>query len=97
MAQAVCSDWLRRVTCRSVSFRIGQVRIMGFVRHFVSKRTTKRNVEKPQKFNEFSKLSTKSCVNRTMNNLNDCFTILKAITTRKTTLKMAILCRAICM
>ena len=36
MAQATsgkiaCSDWLRRVTCRSVICRIGPVRITGFV------------------------------------------------------------------
>ena len=51
-----CSDWLRRVTCRSVIFRNGPVRITGFVSHFVYKGTTKGNFEKPQKFNEFSKL-----------------------------------------
>ena len=37
------------------------------------KGTTKRNFEKPQKFNEFSKLGTKSCMSRTMNNLKDSF------------------------
>ena len=93
--EIACSDWLRRITCRSVSFRIGQVRITGFVSHFVYEGTTKGNFEKPQKFNEFSKLSTKSCMSRTMNNLKDSFTIMKAITTRKTTLKMTILCHAI--
>ena len=54
--------------------RIGPVRITGFVSHFVHERTTKRNFEK--KFNEFSKLSTKSCMSRTMNNLKECFTVL---------------------
>ena len=34
---------------------------------------------------------------RTMNNLKESFTIMKAITTRKTTLKMTILCHAISM
>ena len=42
MAQATfgeitCSNWLRRVTCRPVIFRIGPVRITGFVSHFVYK------------------------------------------------------------
>ena len=40
-------------------FRTGSVRNTGFVSHFVYKRTKKGNFEKPQKFNEFSKLSTK--------------------------------------
>ena len=66
MAQAtsgkiVCSNWLKRVTCRSVFFRNGPVPITGFVSHFVYKGTTIGNFEKPQKFNEFSKLSAKSC------------------------------------
>ena len=100
MAQATsgkiaCSDWLRRVTCRSVIFRIRPVRIAVFVSHFVYEATTKGNIEKPHKFNEFSKLSTKSCMSRTMNNLKESFTIMKAITTRKTILKMTILCHAI--
>ena len=100
MAQATsgkiaCSDWLRRVTCQSVIFRTGPVRITGFVSHFVYKGTTKRNFKKPRKFNEFSKLSTKSCMSRTMNNLKESFTVMKAITTRKTILKMTILCHAI--
>ena len=78
MAQAtsceiVCSDWLSSVTCRSVIFRIGQVRIAGFISHFVYKGTMKGNFEKPQEFNEFSKLSTKSCMSRTMNNLKESF------------------------
>ena len=47
--EIACSDWLRRVTCRSVSFRIGPVQIMGFVSHVVYKRTTKGNFEKPPK------------------------------------------------
>ena len=51
------SDWLRHVTCLSVSFRIGPVRITGFVSHFGYKGTTKENFEKPQKFNSFSKIS----------------------------------------
>ena len=34
-------------------------------------------------------------MSRTMNNLKESFTIVKAITTRKTTLKMTILCHAI--
>ena len=38
------------------------VRISGFVSHYVYKRTTKENFEKPQKISEFSKLSTKSCM-----------------------------------
>ena len=42
-----CSDWLRGVTCRSVIFRIGLVRITGFVSHFVHERTTKINFKKP--------------------------------------------------
>ena len=97
MAQATCrkiacSDWLRRVTCRSVIIRIGPVRITGFVSHFVYKGTAKGNFEKPQKFNKFSKLSTKSCMSRTMNNLKESFTIVGA---RTTTLKMTILCHAI--
>ena len=51
MAQAtsgkiVCSDWLRRVTRRSVIVLIGPVRITGFVSHFVYKGTTKGNFEK---------------------------------------------------
>ena len=53
------------------------------------------NFEKPQKFNEFSKLSTKSCKSRKMNNLKESFTIVKAITTTTATLKMTILCHAI--
>ena len=86
MAQATsgkiaCSNWLRYVTCRSVIFRIGQVRITGFVSHFVYKVTTKVNFEKPQKFSEFSKLGTNSCMSRTMSNLKESFTIMKAITT----------------
>ena len=93
MAQATsgeitCSHWLRRVTCWSVSFRIGPLRITGFVSRFVYKRTRKGNYEKPQKLNEFSKLSTRSCMSRTMNNLKESFTIMKAIT-RKTILKMS--------
>ena len=52
------------------------------------------NFEKPQKFNEFSKLSTKSCKSRKMNNLKESFTIVKAITTTAT-LKITILCHAI--
>ena len=99
MAQATCrkiacSDWLRRVTCRSVIIRIGPVRITGFVSHFVYKGTAKGNFEKPQKFNKFSKLSTKSCTRRTMDNLKESFTIMKAITTIMT-LQMTILCHAI--
>ena len=61
-----CSNWLRRVTCRSVILRIRPVWITGFVSHFVHKGTTKGNCEKLQKFNEFSKLNTKSCISRTM-------------------------------
>ena len=38
-------------------------------------------------FEEFGKLSTKSCMTHTMNNLKESFTIMKAITTR-TTLKI---------
>ena len=68
-SEIACYHWLTRVTCRSVSFSIGPVRITGFVSRFVYKRTAKGNFEKPQKLNEFSKLSTKSCMNRTMNNL----------------------------
>ena len=34
-------------------------------------------------------------MSRTMNNLKESFTFMKAITTRKTTLKMTILCQAI--
>ena len=54
MAQATsgeiaCSHWLRRIMCRCGSFRIGPVRITGFVSHFVYKRTANGNVEKPQK------------------------------------------------
>ena len=81
MAQAISgkiagSNWLRRVTCRSVTFRIGPVRITGFASHFVYKGTTKGNFGKPQKFYEFSKLSTKSRTSRTMNNLKESFTII---------------------
>ena len=99
MAQATsgkiaCSNWVRRVTCRSVICRIGPVWITGFVSHFVYKGTTKGNFEKLQKFNEFSKLNTKSSLSWTMNNLKESFTIMKAITTR-TILKMTILCHAI--
>ena len=90
-----CSNWLRRVTCRSVIFRIGPVRITGFVSHFGYKGTTKGNFEKLQTFNEFSRLSTKSCMSRTMNNLKESFTIMKTITTGKTTLEMTFLCHAI--
>ena len=86
-------DWLRRVTCRSVIYRIEPVRITGFVTHFVYKGTTKRNFEKLQRFNEFSRLSTKSCTSRRMNNLKETFTIMKAVTTRTTILKMTILSR----
>ena len=86
MAQATsreiaCYDWLSRVTCRSVIFRIGPVRITGFVSHFVYKGTTKetlketKETEKPRTFNEFSKLSTKSS-SRTMNNLKEYFAIM---------------------
>ena len=73
------SNWLRRVMWRSVIFRIGQVRITGFVSHFVYKVTTKANFEKPQKCNEFSKLSTNSCMSRTMNNQNESFTLAQFI------------------
>ena len=66
--EIACSGWLRRVT--SLSFRIGK--------------TTKENFDKLQKSNEFSKLSTKLCISRTM-----------IITPRTTTLKMTILCHAI--
>ena len=52
--------------------------------------------EKSSNFNEFSKLSIKSWMSRTMNNLKEVFTIIKAITTRKTTLRMMIVCHAIC-
>ena len=81
MAQATsgeiaCSNWLRRVTCWSVIFRSGPFRITCFISHFVYEGTTKGNFETPQKFNEFSKLSTKSCMSRTMNNLKECFTVL---------------------
>ena len=31
--EIVCSHWLRRVTCRSVSFHIGPVRNTSFVSH----------------------------------------------------------------
>ena len=92
--EIACSNWLRCVTCRSVIFRIGQVRITGFVSHFVYKVTTKGNFEKPQKSNEFSKLSTKLCMSRTMSNLKESFTVMKAIT-RTTILKMTTLCHAI--
>ena len=34
--------------------------------------------------NEFGKLSTKSCMTQTMNNLKEGFTIMKATTTRTT-------------
>ena len=75
----------------SVIFRIGPVRITRFIRRFVWKKaTTKGNLEKPQKFNKFSKLSTKSCMSRAMDNLKESFTIMKAIT-RTTILKMMIL------
>ena len=48
MAQATsgeiaCSDWLRRVTCRSVSFRIGPVRITDY--HFVYKKPRKKTLK----------------------------------------------------
>ena len=86
-----CSDWLRRVMCRTVIFRYWT-----FVSHFVYKATTKENFEKPQQFNEFSKLSTKLCMSRTMNNLKESFSIKKEITTRTTTkLKMTVLSRYI--
>ena len=96
MAQAtsgkiVCSDWLRRVTWRSVIVLIGRVRITGVVSHFVYKGTTKGNFEKQQIFN---KSSTKSCMSRTI--YKKSLTIIKAITTRKTTLKITILCHVIC-
>ena len=42
---------------------------------------------KCRKINEFSKLSTKSCISRTMNNRKESFTLMKAITTRTTILK----------
>ena len=71
--EIACSDQRRRVTCWSVIIRIGPVRITGFVSHFVYKRTTKGNFEKPQKFNQFSKLSTKICTSRTMKNLKESF------------------------
>ena len=53
-------------------------------------RATKGNFEKPQKCNEFSKLNTKSCMSRTMNNLKESFTVMKAIITRKTTLTLCV-------
>ena len=89
------SHWLRRVTCRSVIVSVlhGSVQITGFVNHFVYKRTTKGNYEKPQKLSEFCKFSTKSRMSWTMNNLKDSFTIMKAnITTRQKTLKLTIQC-----
>ena len=89
------SNWLRRVMWRSVIFRIGQVRITGFVSHFVYKVTTKANFEKLQKCNEFRKLSIKSCMRRTMNNPKESFTIMKGITTRTTILNMTTLYHAI--
>ena len=58
---------------------------------FVYKGMMKGNFEKPQKFDEFIKLSTKSCMSRTMNDLKESFTFMKAIATRTTTLKMMIL------
>ena len=38
----------------------------------------KGNFQKPQKFNEFNKLSTKTCMSRTMNDQKERFTIMKA-------------------
>ena len=66
MAQATsgeiaCSHWLTRVTCRSVSFRIGQVRITGFASHFVYKRTTKGTLK--------SRNHLTNLVNQALNNL----------------------------
>ena len=58
-----------RVTCRSVIFRIEPIQITGFFSHFVYKGTTKLNFGKPQ----FIKLSTKSCMSQTMNNLKETF------------------------
>ena len=51
MAQAIsgeiaCSDCLRRLTCRFVTFRIGPDRVTGFVSHFVYKGTTNIIFEK---------------------------------------------------
>ena len=71
MAQATsggiaCSDWLRGVTCQSVSVTGPYY---GFRQPFCLRRKTKGNFEKSQKFNEFINLSTKSCMSRTMNNL----------------------------
>ena len=43
----------------------------------------KGNFQKPQKFNEFNKLSTKTCMSRTMNDQKERFTIMKAVTTKK--------------
>ena len=43
--KVACSDWLRRVTCGSVIFRIAPVRITGFVSHFVYKKRTKGNFQ----------------------------------------------------
>ena len=90
-SKIACSDKLIRVTCRSVIFCIGPDRITDFVSHFVYKGIL---FEKPKQFNGFSKLSTKSCMSRTMNNLKESFTIMKAIK-KTTTLKMTILCDAI--
>ena len=68
-----CSDWLRRVTCRSAIFRTEPVCMsVCFVGHFVSPfRTTKGNFENQQKFKEYNKLSTKSCMSWAMNDLKD--------------------------
>ena len=79
MAQATSgkiaySDWLRRVTWRSVIFRIGPDQITGFVSHLVYERTTKL-------LKAFNKLSTKSCLSRAMNNLKVSFIVMKAIRT----------------
>ena len=81
---------------RHVLFRNGSVRITGFVSYFVYKGTTKWYFEKLQKFNEFSKLSTKSCLSRTMNNLKESFTTMKARTTRTTILKITLYVCTVC-
>ena len=54
MAQATsseiaCPHWLTRVTCRSVSFRIGSVRITGFVSDFGYAKEDKRKSIKAAK------------------------------------------------
>ena len=65
-------------------FRIGPAGLRVSSAILFTKEQRKETFKSRKKFNEFSKLSTKSCMSRTMNNLKESFTFMKT-TTNKTT------------